>query len=60
MQMEQATVELLRPIRERYLMLIADPAELDRLLATGAERARAVANPKIREIKRKVGFIVSE
>jgi tryptophanyl-tRNA synthetase len=53
-------IEALRPIRERYLTFIADPAELDRLLAMGAERARAVADPKIREVKRKVGFIVPE
>ena len=50
--------EALRPIRERYHELMADPAELDRILAIGAERARAVAEPKIEEVKRKVGFII--
>ena len=50
-------VDALRPIRERYDRLMADQAALDRLLANGAERARAVAEPKIRAIKDKVGFM---
>ena len=33
-------------------------AELDRIPAVGAERARAVAEPKIEQVKRKVGLIV--
>jgi tryptophanyl-tRNA synthetase len=36
--------------------LMADPAELDRILAAGAGRARAVADPVIAETKRIVGF----
>ena len=39
----EAVVELLRPIQERYRELMADPAELARLLAKGADKARAVA-----------------
>jgi len=37
----------------RYL---ADPAEIDRILAAGAERARAVAAPTLAEVKDIVGF----
>ncbi|MBN2002569.1 MAG: tryptophan--tRNA ligase [Anaerolineae bacterium] len=59
-EVAEVVIEALRPIRERYTAFIADPAELDRLLAAGAEKARAVAEPKIREIKRRVGFIVAE
>jgi tryptophanyl-tRNA synthetase len=54
----EAVIEGLRPIRENYHRLIADPAELDRLMAIGAERARAVAEPKIRLVKERVGFVV--
>ena len=36
--------------------LVADPAELDRILAKGAERARSVADPIVAETKRRVGF----
>ena len=58
-EVAEAVVEGLRPIRERYGQLIADPAELDRLLALGAERARAVAGPKVAQVKRTVGFLAA-
>ena len=41
------TVETLRPIGARLAELQRDPAELDRLLAIGAEKARAVAAPTL-------------
>jgi len=53
----EVVIEALRPIRERYHELTSDRAELDRILVAGAERARSVAEPKIQEIRRKVGFI---
>ena len=49
-------VETLGPIGERMRELIADPAELDRILARGAERARSVADPIVAETKKLVGF----
>lgn len=39
-----AVVAELAPVRERTLELLADPAELDRLLAANAERAAEVAD----------------
>ncbi len=54
----EAVVESIRPIRERYERLMGDPAELDRLLAVGADRARALAEPKIIQIKERVGLTV--
>ncbi len=54
----EVVIEEIRPIRERYRQLMDDPAELDRLLAIGAEQARAVAEPKLVEIKEKMGFAV--
>lgn len=57
-EVAEVVIEALRPIRERYYELIADPAELDGILAMGAERARVVAEPKIEEVKRKVGFVL--
>jgi tryptophanyl-tRNA synthetase len=53
----EVVVETIRPIRQRYETLIADPAELDRLLAVGADAARAVAEPKIELVKQRVGFL---
>jgi tryptophanyl-tRNA synthetase len=37
---------------------MGDPAELDRILAIGAEQARAVAEPKIRQVMERVGFVL--
>lgn len=51
-------IEALAPIRQRYDELMGDPAELDRLMAIGAEHARSVAEPKVAEMKEKMGFIV--
>ncbi len=56
----EAVIEAIAPIRTRYLELMGDPAELDRLMAIGAERARAVAEPKLLEMKEKMGFIVPD
>jgi tryptophanyl-tRNA synthetase len=54
----EAIVETVNPIRERYQRLMADPAELDRTLALGAEQARAIAEPKIAQVKERVGFLM--
>ena len=50
----------LGPIRDRFRELMGDPKELDRLMAIGAERARRVAEPKVVEMKEKMGFIVPD
>ena len=49
-------VEKLGPIGAEMRRLLADPAEIDRILAAGAERARAVATPTMAEVKRLVGY----
>jgi tryptophanyl-tRNA synthetase len=36
--------------------LLADPAEIDRILGAGAERAREIANPNLAEVKKLVGY----
>ncbi len=46
----EVVIEALKPIRERYNQLTQDSAELDRLLARGAERARAAAEPRLRSM----------
>lgn len=57
-EVAELIIEVLRPIREGYAKLMADPTELDRILVAGAERAQAVAEPKIQHVKRTVGFLV--
>ena len=49
-------VQALVPIGQRMRQLLTDPAELDRLLTKGADRARAVADPVVAETKKIVGF----
>jgi tryptophanyl-tRNA synthetase len=51
-----AVIEGLRPIRERYEELMADPAETEKLLAIGAERARAVAEATMVDVWARVGL----
>jgi tryptophanyl-tRNA synthetase len=48
-------VEYLRPVRERYHELRADDAEIERLLADAAERARAIASETLRDVRRAMG-----
>lgn len=50
-------VDFLSPLRARTNELMDDPAELDRLLAAGAERARAVASVTLAKVYDKVGFL---
>jgi tryptophanyl-tRNA synthetase len=53
-----AVIAGLAPIRTRYHELIRDPAELDRILAQGADRARAISTPKLREMMRRMGLVL--
>jgi tryptophanyl-tRNA synthetase len=53
----EALVELLAPIQERFAALRTDPAELQRLLAVGAEKARAVAAPTLESMYERMGFV---
>ncbi|MFF4619923.1 tryptophan--tRNA ligase [Nonomuraea jabiensis] len=53
----EAVADTFTPIRERTEKLLSDEAELDRLLAIGAERAAAVARQTMAEVRDKVGFL---
>jgi len=53
----EAVVAALTPVRERYAELIADPAELDRLLADGADRAREVAVTTMTAVRERIGLL---
>ena len=58
LRVAEVVIEGLRPIRERYHELMDDVAELDRLLAVGADQAREVSSPKLVEMKERVGFVL--
>jgi len=53
----EAVVEAFRPIRERTLELLDDPAELDRLLAINADRASAIADATLARVYDALGFL---
>lgn len=50
-----AVIAELEPIRVRHDELMADPAELQRILAAGADRAREVADPVLAAAYRAMG-----
>jgi len=55
----ELAVEKVGPIGGEMRRLTADPAEIDRILARGSERARALAAPNMKVVKDIIGFIRS-
>jgi tryptophanyl-tRNA synthetase len=53
----EVVVERVAPIRERTLELMEDPAELDRLLAIGADKASERAERTLTQVYDRVGFL---
>jgi tryptophanyl-tRNA synthetase len=54
----EAVVQLLAPIQARYRELRADEPQLHRLLAVGAEKARATSAPTLKTIYERMGFVL--
>ena len=52
-----AVVAEFAPVRERALELLADPAELDRVLAVNAERANEIAEATLARVYDRLGFL---
>jgi len=52
-----AVVEFAGPFRDRTRELLAEPAELERVLAAGAARARKVASETLAAVYDRVGFL---
>jgi tryptophanyl-tRNA synthetase len=53
----EAVVALLEPIQARYAELRADPAELQRLLRVGADKAREASAPTLERMYDLMGFV---
>jgi tryptophanyl-tRNA synthetase len=53
----EAVVEYLQPVQARYHELAADPAEVDRLLAVGADAATAIADPVLARASTAAGLL---
>jgi tryptophanyl-tRNA synthetase len=53
----EAVVALLEPFQQRFAEVRADPGELRRLLALGAEKAAAVSQPTLETMYERMGFV---
>ena len=53
----EVVVEVLRPIQQRTNTYLEDPAQLDKLLAIGAEKARTVAAATLATVYDRIGFL---
>jgi tryptophanyl-tRNA synthetase len=51
----EAVIEMLAPVRERYLALRADEQALEQVLAEGAERAHEIAAQTLVEVRERMG-----
>ncbi|MGD0142784.1 MAG: tryptophan--tRNA ligase [Rhizomicrobium sp.] len=56
-ELAELTVTKIEPITTEMRRLLGDPAEIDRILKAGADKARALAAPIVSEVKRMVGFV---
>jgi tryptophanyl-tRNA synthetase len=55
-EVADAVIALLEPVRLRYAELLADPAELERLLRRGAEKADEASAPTLAAMYERMGF----
>ncbi|GAD58377.1 tryptophan--tRNA ligase [Brevundimonas sp. BAL450] len=55
-KLAELAVSSLAPVTAEMRRLMNDPAEIDRVLKSGAERAAEIADPVVDEVKRIVGF----
>jgi tryptophanyl-tRNA synthetase len=56
-ELAEVVTAFVTPVRARTQELLDDPAELERVLATGAVRAREVAGPTVAAVYERVGFL---
>jgi tryptophanyl-tRNA synthetase len=53
----EVVAEFVKPIQQRTHAYLDDPGQLDKLLAIGAEKARAVAVPTLQTVYDRIGFL---
>src|SRR5690242_19401972 len=56
----EIVADFVRPIQERTATYLGDPAQLDKLLAIGAEKARAVSTVTLRDVYQRIGFLAPD
>ena len=55
-QLVQVIEDHVGPMREHYARLMADPDRIEAVLQAGADKARAIATPFLRELRQAVGL----
>jgi tryptophanyl-tRNA synthetase len=55
-QLADDLIRFITPIREKAAALQNDPAEIDRILTMGAEKARESADATLTEVRKALGF----
>jgi tryptophanyl-tRNA synthetase len=56
-ELAEVVTDFVTPVRARTRELLDDPAELERVLAAGAVRAREVAGATVAQVYDRVGFL---
>jgi tryptophanyl-tRNA synthetase len=56
----ELAIEELNPIQKKFRQLMDDPAYLDNLMNDGAQRARAISEPILKEVHDIIGFFRSK
>jgi tryptophanyl-tRNA synthetase len=52
----EALVEALRPLQQRYAELLADPGQVDAIIATGSAKAQSMAEPVLARAMTNIGL----
>jgi tryptophanyl-tRNA synthetase len=55
-ELANAVYEELKPIQERRKLFEDDPSQVERILESGADKARAIASETLTEVKQKMGL----
>ena len=55
----ELAVDVISPISQKMNQLLAEPDEIDKLLASGAEQAHAITGPVLEDVKKIVGLTPS-
>ena len=55
-ELAEVVIDHLKPLRDRYLELIATPSDLDDLLQRGAEKADLQAEKRLKSVMEAIGL----
>ena len=57
-KLADAVIASLGPLQTKYTELVSDPGYLEGILGEGAERASAVAEETVKDVKDAMGFLL--